>query len=57
MGVPHTRPSTVIAHGQPASLVADYSNWLGTVQVPAAAGHLMEFRLGAAGLCRRWASR
>ncbi len=50
MGVPHTRPSTVIAHGQPASLVEDYSNWLGTVQVPAAAGHLMEFRLGQAGL-------
>ncbi|MGI8666722.1 MAG: PAC2 family protein [Jatrophihabitans sp.] len=50
MGVPHTRPSTVVAHGSPPSLVADYNNWLGTVQVPAAAGHLMEFRLGEAGL-------
>lgn len=50
MGVPHTRPSTVIAHGRPESLVAEYHNWLGTVQVPAAAGHLMEFRLGQAGL-------
>ncbi len=50
MGVPHTRPATVIAHGSPASLVADYANWIGTVQVPAAAGHLMEFRLGSAGL-------
>jgi hypothetical protein len=50
MGVPHTRPSTVVAHGTPPSLVADYNNWLGTVQVPGAAGHLMEFRLGAAGL-------
>jgi hypothetical protein len=50
MGVPHTRPATVIAHGSPQSLVTDYSNWLGTVQVPAAAGHLMEFRLGEAGL-------
>lgn len=50
MGVPHTRPSTVVAHGSPPSLVADYNNWLGTVQVPAAAGHLMEFRLGRSGL-------
>lgn len=50
MGVPHTRPSTVIAHGSPPSLVADYSNWLGTVQVPASAGHLMEFRLGQQGI-------
>ncbi|HEX2903872.1 MAG TPA: PAC2 family protein [Jatrophihabitans sp.] len=50
MGVPHTRPATVIAHGCPAALVADYANWIGTVQVPAAAGHLMELRLGDAGL-------
>jgi hypothetical protein len=50
MGVPHTRPATVIAHGSPASLVSDYANWIGTVQVPAAAGHLMEFRLGSTGL-------
>jgi hypothetical protein len=50
MGVPHTRPATVIAHGSPPSLVEAYSNWLGTVQVPAAAGHLMEFRLGETGL-------
>ncbi|MGX7680606.1 PAC2 family protein [Jatrophihabitans sp. DSM 45814] len=45
MGVPHTRPTTVIAHGSPRELVADYSNWLGTVQVPASAGHLIEFRM------------
>jgi len=50
MGVPHTRPATVIAHGTPPSLVADYSNWLGTVQVPGAVGNLMEFRLGSAGI-------
>ncbi|CAN5396426.1 PAC2 family protein [soil metagenome] len=50
MGVPHTRPSTVIAHGSPLDLVAEYSNWLGTVQVPASAGHLLEFRLAEAGL-------
>jgi len=50
MGVPHTRPATVIAHGTPPSLVEGYTNWLGTVQVPGAAGHLMEFRLGTAGI-------
>jgi predicted ATP-grasp superfamily ATP-dependent carboligase len=50
MGVPHTRPSGVIAHGSPRELVADYNAWLGTVQVPASAGHLLEFRLAEAGL-------
>lgn len=50
MGVPHTRPATVIAHGTPPSLVVDFPKWLGTVQVPGAAGHLMEFRLGGSGV-------
>lgn len=50
MGVPHTRPSSVIAHANPPTLVADYTSWLGTVQVPASAGHLLEFRLGNAGI-------
>ncbi|MEO6501686.1 MAG: PAC2 family protein [Jatrophihabitantaceae bacterium] len=45
MGVPHSRPSTVIARGSSPELVGEYSNWLGTVQVPASAGHLIEFRL------------
>ena len=50
MGVPHSRPSTVIARGSTPELVGDYSNWLGTVQVPASAGHLIEFRLTRSGL-------
>ncbi|MCW2494132.1 PAC2 family protein [Jatrophihabitans sp.] len=49
MAVPHTRPSTVIAHGTPAELVADYPKWLPTVQVPASIGSLLEYRLGEAG--------
>lgn len=49
MGVPHTRPTSVIAHGSPPGLVSDYNPWLGSVQVPASAGHLLEFRLGNAG--------
>ncbi len=46
MGVPHTRPLTVIAHGTPPELVADFPKWLPTVQVPASVGNLLEYRLG-----------
>jgi len=49
MALPHTRPPTVIAHGTPPDLVADYPTWLPTVQVPASVGNLLEYRLGAAG--------
>ncbi|MCW2525610.1 MAG: hypothetical protein JWM76_470 [Pseudonocardiales bacterium] len=49
MAVPHTRPSTVIAHGTPTELVADYPKWLPTVQVPASVGSLLEYRLGQEG--------
>ena len=50
MGVPHSRPATVIARGSSPELVGEYSNWLGTVQVPASAGHLIEFRLSESGV-------
>ena len=49
MGLPHTRPVGVIAHGSPRSLVEAYEPWVETVQVPASAGHLLELRLGEAG--------
>ena len=49
MGLPHTRPVGVIAHGMPRSLVDGYEPWVETVQVPASAGHLLEYRLGEAG--------
>ncbi|HZC51534.1 MAG TPA: PAC2 family protein [Mycobacterium sp.] len=49
MAVPHTRPPTVIAHASPPDLVADYPKWLPTIHVPASAGNLLEYRLGAAG--------
>jgi hypothetical protein len=48
MGVPHTRPLTVIAHGSPHDLVADYPKWLPTVQVPGSVASLLEYRLGEA---------
>ncbi len=50
MGLPHTRPVGIIAHGAPPELVASYEPWIETVQVPASAGHLLELRLGEAGM-------
>ncbi|WP_250444977.1 proteasome assembly chaperone family protein [Actinotalea sp. C106] len=49
MGVPHTRPLGVTAHGTRPELVADHVSWFGTVKVPASVSALMEFRLGRAG--------
>jgi hypothetical protein len=49
MAVPHTRPATVIAHGTPPELVADYPKWLPTVRVPASVGNLLEYRIGQTG--------
>ena len=50
MAVPHTRPAGVIAHGSRPELLGGFQPWVATVQVPGAAGHLVEFRLGEAGL-------
>lgn len=49
MALPHTRPVGVIAHSKDKELVAGYEPWIGTVQVPASAGHLLEHRLAEAG--------
>lgn len=50
MSVPHSRPTPIIVHGSRRELFADYRAWLGQIMVPASAGHLVEYRLGAAGL-------
>ncbi len=50
MSVPHSRPTPIIVHGPRRELFADYRAWLGQIMVPASAGHLVEFRLGAAGI-------
>jgi hypothetical protein len=50
MSVPHTRPTPIIVHGSRRELFADYRAWLGQIMVPASAGHLVEYRLGAAGV-------
>jgi hypothetical protein len=49
MAVPHTRPLGIIAHASRPELVAGHERWVGTVQVPSSAGHLLEYRLGQAG--------
>jgi hypothetical protein len=49
MAVPHTRPAGVIAHASRRELIAGFEPWVGSVQVPGAAGHLIEHRLGEAG--------
>lgn len=49
MGVPHTRPLGVIAHASRPEIIAGFEPWISAVQVPGAAGHLIEFRLGQAG--------
>jgi hypothetical protein len=50
MSVPHSRPTPIIVHGSRRESFADYRAWLGQIMVPASAGHLVEYRLGAAGL-------
>ncbi|MDP9117070.1 MAG: PAC2 family protein [Actinomycetota bacterium] len=50
MSVPHSRPTPIIVHGSRRELFADYRPWLGQIMVPASAGHLVEYRLGAAGI-------
>ncbi len=49
MSLPHTRPVGVIAHASRKELIEGYEPWIGTVTVPASAGHLLEYRLGQAG--------
>ena len=50
MSVPHSRPTPIIVHGSRRELFADHRAWLGQIIVPGSAGHLVEFRLGAAGI-------
>ncbi len=49
MAVPHTRPTGLTAHATRRELVSEYEPWLQRVQVPASAGHLLEYRLGERG--------
>jgi hypothetical protein len=49
MGVPHTRPIGMTAHGTRPEIVPPSEHWISTVQVPGSAGNLLEYRLGQSG--------
>jgi hypothetical protein len=49
MGVPHTRPLGVTAHGTRPELVAGYQPFFNQVQVPGNVSGLLELRLGESG--------
>ncbi len=49
MGIPHTRPLSVTAHGTRPALLGEHTAWFGTVKVPASLSALLELRLGRAG--------
>ena len=46
MGVPHTRPSMITAHGNRPELVDRQNMWSAQVTVPSSAQALLEYRLG-----------
>lgn len=46
MGVPHTRPSMITAHGTAPELVDRQNMWSAEVTVPSSAQALLEYRLG-----------
>lgn len=49
MGVPHTRPTTVLSHATDLGLIRHQPHLLGTVQVPGSVSGMLELRLGQAG--------
>lgn len=49
MPVPHTRPIGATVHGNRPDLIEGISAWRSTVEIPSAIGHLLEYRLAAAG--------
>ena len=49
MGVPHTRPAMITAHGTDADLVDRTNLWQAEVRVPSSAQSLLEYRFGQRG--------
>jgi predicted ATP-grasp superfamily ATP-dependent carboligase len=49
MGVPHTRPTAVTAHGTRPELTEGREPWVGRIQVPGSMINLLELRLGQSG--------
>lgn len=49
MAVPHTRPSSITAHGNDSESLGDLNRWGNPMKLPASASMLLELRLGEAG--------
>lgn len=49
MPVPHTRPIGATVHGNRPDLIEGISAWKQTVDIPAAVGHVLEYKLTEAG--------
>ncbi|MFT4126923.1 MAG: PAC2 family protein [Gordonia sp. (in: high G+C Gram-positive bacteria)] len=49
MAVPHTRPSSITAHGSDPDLLGDLPRWGSSMKLPASASMLLELRLGEHG--------
>ncbi|WP_269936803.1 proteasome assembly chaperone family protein [Arthrobacter sp. HY1533] len=49
MPVPHTRPIGATVHGNRPDLIEGISAWKTTLEIPSAVGHLLEYKLDAAG--------
>lgn len=49
MPVPHTRPIGATVHGNRPDLIEGISAWKTTLEIPAAIGHVLEYRLAKAG--------
>lgn len=49
MSTPHTRPAGITAHATRPELVSGHQPWPATMEIPASASALLEFRLGQAG--------
>lgn len=49
MPVPHTRPIGATVHGNRPELIEGISAWKATMEIPAAIGHLLEYKLAESG--------
>ncbi|WP_026917753.1 proteasome assembly chaperone family protein [Gordonia shandongensis] len=49
MAVPHTRPSSVTAHGNDSAALGDLNRWGNDMKLPSSASMLLELRLGETG--------
>ncbi|MFT3900203.1 MAG: PAC2 family protein [Gordonia sp. (in: high G+C Gram-positive bacteria)] len=49
MAVPHTRPSTITAHGSDVDFLGDLPRWGSPMKLPASASMMLELRLGEHG--------